>query len=127
MSIRLDTLTDDDLDALCRGRITRWHAERVTAEQLRAYLEAAEWASSHGPPPGEEWYVTKPTPGTDLTDKGLRCFERSSDRWSQAGFLLTNDGAPDEMRHNYDAIESIAAIEDRGELAVWMDVREVST
>jgi len=125
VSDRYDRLTDDDLDALRRGRITRWHAERVTAAQLRTYLEAAEWACTHDTSgPGEEWYPIKPMPGTHL-DSAMHCFERSSARYPECEFILTNDGSPDEMRYCYEAIESIAAIEDRGELAVWLDVREV--
>ena len=94
---RLDALTDADLDALCRGRITRWHTEHVSAGQLQAYLEAADdWAQL-------------PTTGYRHNTSSEVCtlFEPTPVRWR--------------------ALETLAYAEGRGELAVWLDVREVDT
>jgi len=114
MTDRLDTLTDDDLDALCRGRITRWHAEQVSAGQLRAYLEAAEWSEEKSLSHDQyaAFKVSKACSGSRVVRVKFPDGGISEHAWSTV------------LSFQF-ALESIAAIEDRGELAVWLDVREV--
>jgi len=116
-------------DALKRGRITTWHAEQVTAGQLRAYLEGVAWAGIVGQQPGQTRHeVCQPMPGTNpnggTSPSHERHWMRAGQNYIQWDFRVISDDAYEEhvARYHYEAIQSIAAIEDRGELAVFLDV-----
>jgi len=118
--------TQDDLK---RGRITTWHAQQLTAVQLRAYLEGAEWAESRWERDKgggvDEFEVTKEMPGTKIVD-GHHEFRPSSNRYYQRSFPVSSDSfGYDALYYHRQTIEAIAAIEDRGELDVWLDVRDM--
>jgi hypothetical protein len=71
----------------------------------------------------EQWYLAP-------TIDGYRCtggpFIRSSSRHPQEGIPVAPDGQGEvSARYHYEAIQSIAAIEGRGDLSVWLDVRQI--
>lgn len=108
----------EKIAALLRGRITTWHAGRVTADQLRAYLETVKWACliEEG-----KYRCGESMPGTSY-DGEDHCWIRSSSRWGDWFIRVISDHWSNALRYHHEAIESIAAIEGRGELAVWLDV-----
>lgn len=85
------------IDALARGRVTRWHCEQVTPEMLRAYLERHS-----------VWRPTALCDGHFLHHKNPRGTTKT--RYC----CVEWDAAK--------AIGSISEAENRGELEIWMDI-----